>query len=74
MLVNDPTLFKFLTCPKESVQVGDYSLYLIPQGVFTAKEIERLRELEEWSIELGDGSSIANFLPDSIRPKNVPKM
>ena len=76
MLTNDPVYIKFLQNAKieNTVKVDGHLLHVLPSGFFTTKEIERLRKLEEWSIELGNGPSIANFLPDSIRPKNVPKM
>ena len=76
MLTNDPVYIKFLQNIKleNAVEVNGHLLRVLPSGFFTQKEINRLRELEEWFIENGDDPFIANFLPDSIRPKNVPKM
>ena len=38
------------------------------------EEIDELRRLDDLSFETDGERFIANFLPDDIRPKNVPKL
>ena len=51
-----------------------YSAMVIPPGMFTEEEIEELRRDDAHDYEFGYGHTIANFLPDHLRPADVEKM
>ena len=51
-----------------------WTTMVIPSGMFTDEEIERLRLTDEYSYEGGSGHIIANFLPDHLRPSDVEKI
>lgn len=48
--------------------------WVISPELFTQKEIERLRELDELLHQDTSDRMIANFLPDGIRPDDVPPL
>ena len=54
--------------------MGTKRLWSIPQGKLTKEEIEMLRQEDELRKQLHRSPLIANFLPDDIRPKGIPKM
>ena len=41
---------------------------------FTDEEIEELRGYDAYEYSIGNGHTIANFLPDHLRPADVEKM
>ena len=51
-----------------------YVAKVIPPGMFTEEEIEELRKIDAHDYEHGYGHTIANFLPDHLRPADVEKM
>ena len=73
MLTSDPTFFKLLETSRP-ISVGKFNVFPIPENVFTKQEIEILREEDKLRRELYDRPLIANFLPDDIRPKGIPKL
>ena len=73
MMTDNPVVNK-LTRISEPILVGDVYVFPIPEGKFSKKEIEILRSEDEFGKELGYDPSIANFLPDDIRPKGIPKL
>ena len=77
-MINNDTFFKLLSAtagkPDSYVIVEDNILHLIPENKFSPEEIEELRDLEKWRIENGNPPTIANFLPDDIRPPHVKKL
>ena len=52
----------------------DCDAMVILPGMFTEEEIEELRALDAHDYEYGYGHTIANFLPDHLRPADVEKM
>lgn len=48
--------------------------WVITPELFTTREIEHLRELDEHSHPHNCARMIANFLPDGIRPDDVPPL
>ena len=49
--------------------------WVVPPELFTAEEIEELRRIDEsYHYQRGGGHIIANFLPDGIRPDDVPPL
>ena len=77
-MIHSKALMKLLKMtggvPERHITVNDDSLHIIPDGQFSPEEIEELRSVEEWRQELGYRPTIANFLPDGIRPEGVKKM
>ena len=71
---NDPVISKLVRTPMKWIEMDGIFLRVLPEGVFTKEEIEKLKGYEKRNIENGNPPDIANFLPDSIRPSNIPKM
>ncbi len=71
---NDPVISKLVRTPMKWIEIDGMFLRVLPEGVFTKEEIEKLKDDEKCNIECGNPPDIANFLPDSIRPSNIPKM
>ena len=79
----NPIVDKLILSPARMVEIDlsvinyvgfDYSFArVIPDGMFTAEEIEVLRQEHKKRWEIGYGAFVANFLPDNLRPKDVPK-
>ena len=68
-----PALVKLLrNC--DSIMVNGTFVYPLPEGFFTNEEIEVLRREDSARRNLMGDPLIANFLPDDIRPKGIPKM
>ena len=85
MFMNEPpALNKLLSIPTRTIFVDLSPLHyggirygtvrIIPEGVFSPEEIEELRQVHEERWKNGHGAVIANFLPDKVRPKDVPQM
>lgn len=75
MMITDPAYLKLVAIhPKKRIEVNNEELIVIPEGVFSDEEIERLKEIENWKISGGDPPDIANFLPDDVRPEGVKKL
>ena len=51
-----------------------YTAMVIPHGMFTDEEIEELRAYDSYEYGIGNGHTIANFLPDHLRPSDVEKI
>lgn len=77
-MIYNKTLFKLLDVtggnPEMFVKVNDDWMRIIPDDQFSPEEIEELRDIEEWFQESGNPPSIANFLPDDVRPAGVKKL
>ena len=73
MMRYSPVLDKLttLSCP---IRVGDTFVFPIPVNRFSKEEIDMLRKEDNLSQQFGYGPLVANFLPDDIRPKGIPKM
>lgn len=56
------------------IKMGYERVWPIPANKFTKEEIEELRNEDSLGKQLGYPPFIANFLPDDIRPKGIPKM
>lgn len=67
-------LVKLLRMKTDWVRVNGILLRFLPDGAFTPQEIEDLRDVEKWSLENDEPPSIANFLPDDVRPAWIKKM
>ena len=74
MLVNSKALFKLLESDHEWVECNGEHIHVIPEGLFTQEEIEELRDIENLRQKYGYPMTIANFLPDDIRPAHVKKL
>ena len=48
--------------------------WVISPELFTQEEIERLRELDELLHQGTSDRMVANFLPDGVRPDDVPPL
>ena len=68
-----PALAKLLTnC--HSIKIKGFRVFPLPDGLFTREEIEDLRKEDEARRYFKKKPFIANFLPDDIRPKGIPKL
>lgn len=56
------------------IHFGDSYPFIISEKDFSKKEIEELRREHERTLKQDDLYFIANFLPDDIRPKDIPKL
>ena len=74
MLTINPTVVRWIRSKKEAVKVGNIWMWTIPDGEFTSEEIEELRQHDLDHQRFNEAPLIANFLPDDIRPKGIPKM
>ena len=74
MMTIEPTVMKWLGLNRDSVLVGDKYLWVIPDGVFTPEEIEKLRQYDVEHQRFDEEPIIANFLPDDVRPEGVKKL
>lgn len=63
---------KFLKTDPPQVKVGDDWLCVILDDVLTVEKIEDLRRLDSLKFEQHKEHFLANFLPDSERPADVP--
>lgn len=72
-MTDNPALAKLISVSRP-IKIGTNILWPIPQGKLTREEIEMLREEDELRKQLHRFPLIANFLPDDIRPKGIPKM
>lgn len=54
--------------------IGYTTPFIISNKDFTAKEIEELRHEHNLAYKCDGTPLIANFLPDDIRPKGIPKL
>ncbi|MBR4750250.1 MAG: hypothetical protein IK077_00665 [Thermoguttaceae bacterium] len=68
-----PALLKLLRYCKP-IRVNGYNVFPLPEGFFTKEEIEDLRKEDEARRYFKKKPFIANFLPDDIRPKGIPKL
>ena len=59
---------------KEHAKVGDNYYWVIPEAGFSQQEIEELRGLNISFRDCNGSDIIANFLPDDVRPSNIPKL
>lgn len=73
MTSDNPATIKLFKLSRPIEIEGDF-LWPIPVGKFTEEEIEELRQEDLLGKQLGYPPFIANFLPDDIRPKGIPKM
>ena len=73
-MFGNEALFKLLEMETGTVMVNGDLLRIIPDGLFSDKEIEDLRECQAWKVKMGDDYTIANFLPDDLRPPHVKKL
>lgn len=74
MTTGSPALVKLLKTKHEILYLAGRHYHAIPNTSFTKEEIDELRRLDDLSFETDGERFIANFLPDDIRPKNVPKL
>ena len=77
MMIDSPTMDKWFALDydlRKRVKVGDSSPWIIPDGIFTPEEIEKLRGINKLSIECSGLPIFANFLPDGVRPEGVKKL
>ncbi len=58
----------------ETIVVGGRLYQVIPENEFTAEEIEELREHDAANYRFYKRHVYANFLPDGIRPDDVPPL
>ena len=73
MMSYSPALHKLLTiCPP--VRINGTVVRVIEKGMFTKEEIEALRKEDNAKRRWQKKPLIANFLPDNIRPKWIPKL
>ena len=73
MMTYDPAISKLLRVSRP-IKLGEYRVFPIPPNVFSPEEIAVLRREDQLRKELNKQPFIANFLPDDIRPKGIPKM
>ena len=73
MITDNPAAYKLVTI-STPIRLGDAFVFPIPPNKFTREEIEMLREEDDLRKQLGYQPFVANFLPDDIRPKGIPKM
>lgn len=73
-MIMNPAFDRLLGMDVERVEIGGEWLYIIPNGEFSTKEIEELRDVDEYFKEYNKHPMIANFLPDDVRPSNIPKL
>ena len=74
MTTVEPTVMKWLDSSRKPIKVGDEYLWTIPDEEFTPEEIEDLREYDASCFAVEGCHSIANFLPDDVRPACVKKL
>ena len=75
MMTTDPIVFKWLASKKKQpVRIDDSFFWTIPDEEFTPEEIEDLREYDASCFAVEGCHSIANFLPDDVRPAWVKKL
>ena len=58
----------------KQIIIGLSTPFIISDKDFTKEEIEELRSMHNFMYEEDKLYLIANFLPDEIRPKGIPKM
>ncbi len=73
MMTSSKAVFKLLRISK-FVEVNGNFYHIIPEGKFTAEEIEELREHDAAELRFNGDHVYANFLPDDVRPANVKKL
>lgn len=74
MTTGSPALVKLFSMKHVIIEINDVFYHVIPDDSFTEQEVNELRRLDDLSFETDGERFIANFLPDDIRPKNVPKL
>lgn len=65
-------LVRFLDTDPPQVKVNNHWLYVLLDNVLTVEEIESLRNLDSFLFEQSKERFLANFLPDSERPADIP--
>ena len=77
-MIYNETRFKLIAStsrnPERRIRINNDFYHVIDENEFSPDEIEELRDLEKWRIENGNPPTIANFLPDDIRPPHVKKL
>lgn len=73
-MFGNEALYKLLEMETETVSINGDLLRIVPDGAFSDKEIEDLRAYQARKVKMGDGYTIANFLPDDLRPAHVKKL
>ncbi|MBR4750249.1 MAG: hypothetical protein IKX88_16780 [Thermoguttaceae bacterium] len=74
MTTYSESLQKLLNSDADYLKInGDY-YWVIPDNLFTRREIDELRETSSSFKENNGSELIANFLPDDMRPKGIPKL
>ena len=68
-----PALIKLREASRP-VKVNGIKVRSLQRGLFTNEEIEDLRKFETYRKSMHQEPLIANFLPDDIRPKGIPKL
>ena len=75
MIGNNPTFTKLLMAFPRRIELVDDFAIVIPEDMrFTPEELESLRRDDAAWVESTGNHIIANFMPDEIRPADVPKM
>lgn len=74
MTTGSPALVKLFSMKHDAFYLDHVCYHVIPDNSFTKQEVNELRRLDNLSFETEGDRFIANFLPDSKRPKNVPKL
>ena len=73
MMTYNPVANKLVQTSRP-IKIGYLRVFPIPKGKFSKKEIDELRKYDETVKRLGYHPFVANFLPDDIRPKGIPKL
>lgn len=65
---------KLLAMDTERIKIDGELLFIIPEGKFSPSEIDELRKVEDFFKDCEGIPTFANFLPDDVRPKGIPKL
>ena len=67
-------LMKRVLMSRNRVPIDTSWPFVISEKEYSREEIEKLRKKHKLTLECDGMYFIANFLPDDIRPKGVPKL